>query len=52
MRTATQSVTIVLICAARMASVQLEPSCVEHSPERRGEIGCSLVEKKPLPPDL
>jgi quercetin dioxygenase-like cupin family protein len=35
-----------------MASAQLEPSCVENSPERRGEIGCSLVENKPLPPDL
>lgn len=31
-----------------MASPQLEPSCVENSPERRGEIGCSLVENKPL----
>jgi quercetin dioxygenase-like cupin family protein len=35
-----------------MALAQLEPSCVENSPERRGEIGCSLVENKPLPPDL
>ena len=52
MRAATLSVTIVLICSARMASAQLEPSCVENSPERRGEIGCSLVENKPLPPDL
>jgi len=51
MRAATLSVTIVLICSARMASAQLEPSCVENSPERRGEIGCSLVENKRLPPD-
>ena len=35
-----------------MAWAQLEPSCVEDSPERRGEIGCSLVENKPLPPGL
>ena len=52
MRAATLSMTIVLICSARMVSAQLEPSCVENSPERRGEIGCSLVENKPLPPDL
>jgi quercetin dioxygenase-like cupin family protein len=31
---------------------QLEPSCVANSPERRGEIGCSLLEDKPLPPSL
>ena len=26
--------------------------CVENSPERRGEIGCSIVENKPLPNTL
>jgi quercetin dioxygenase-like cupin family protein len=52
MRALMLSVTIVLICSARMAWAQLEPSCVENSPERRGEIGCSLVENKPLPPGL
>lgn len=31
---------------------QLEPSCEKNSPERRGEIGCSLVENKPLPEGL
>src|SRR5215831_6900870 len=31
---------------------QEEPVCVENSPERRGEIGCSVVEKKLLPADL
>jgi quercetin dioxygenase-like cupin family protein len=31
---------------------QEEPVCVENSPERRGEFGCSIVEKKPLPPDI
>ena len=40
------------ILSARMAWAQLEPAFVEHSPERRGEIGCSLIENKPLPPDL
>lgn len=31
---------------------QLEPACVADSPERRGEIGCSLVETKLLPAGL
>ena len=35
------------ILMAKTASAQLEPSCVADSPERRGEIGCSLVENKP-----
>jgi quercetin dioxygenase-like cupin family protein len=34
------------------ASLQEEPLCVENSPERRGEIGCSIVENKPLPTNL
>jgi quercetin dioxygenase-like cupin family protein len=46
------SVTLLLMCSTRTAWAQLEPSCVENSPERRGEIGCSLVENKPLPPGL
>lgn len=28
---------------------QEEPACVADSPERRGEIGCSIIETKPLP---
>src|SRR5258707_15792243 len=36
----------------RSASAQVEPACVENSPERRGEIGCSLVENKVLPATL
>jgi quercetin dioxygenase-like cupin family protein len=43
---------VFLIFTIRTASAQLEPSCVENSPERRGEIGCSLVENKPLPTSL
>ena len=31
---------------------QEEPLCVENSPERRGEIGCSIVETKLLPAEL
>src|SRR5262245_48589497 len=31
---------------------QEEPVCVENSPERRSEIGCSIVESRLLPADL
>jgi quercetin dioxygenase-like cupin family protein len=43
---------VLLILMAGSASAQLEPACMENSPERRGEIGCSLVENKPLPATL
>lgn len=43
-----------ILCALTTSTVhaQLEPSCQKDSPERRGEIGCSLVENKPLPEGL
>jgi quercetin dioxygenase-like cupin family protein len=34
------------------AAAQLMSTCVENSSERRGEIGCSIIESKPLPEDL
>lgn len=34
------------------AEAQLAPRCIENSPERRGELGCSIIETKLLPPDL
>jgi hypothetical protein len=43
---------VLLILMAKTTSAQLEPSCEKNSPERRGEIGCSLVENKPLPEGL
>jgi len=43
---------IVLTIAASTVHAQLESSCEKNSPERRGEIGCSLVENKPLPEGL
>ena len=43
---------VLLILISTTASAQLEPPCVENSPERRGEIGCSIVENKPLPETL
>ena len=44
--------TILSALAASTVYGQLEPSCQKDSPERRGEIGCSLVENKPLPVGL
>ncbi len=40
---------LLLIFVSRVARAQEEPLCVENSPERRGEFGCSIVEIKPLP---
>ena len=34
------------------AAAQLAPRCIEDSPERRGELGCSIIETKLLPADL
>jgi quercetin dioxygenase-like cupin family protein len=46
------SITLGLLLIAGIARPQEEPVCVENSPERRGEIGCSIVERKPLPSSL
>jgi hypothetical protein len=43
---------VLFILMAKTAAAQLEPACIANSPERRGEIGCSLVENKPLSADL
>jgi quercetin dioxygenase-like cupin family protein len=43
---------LLLTVTASTTYGELEPSCVKDSPERRGEIGCSLVENKPLPATL
>jgi quercetin dioxygenase-like cupin family protein len=43
---------VLLAFMTKSASAKLEPPCVENSPERRGEIGCSIVENKPLPETL
>ena len=40
------------LLTANMAAAQLMATCVENSLERRGEIGCSIIEKKPLPEGL
>jgi quercetin dioxygenase-like cupin family protein len=41
-----------LVCLSRQLWAQEEPLCVENSPERRGEIGCSVIETKLLPPNM
>jgi hypothetical protein len=43
---------VALTMAASTVHAQLEPSCEKNSPERRGEIDCSLVENKALPQGL
>ena len=44
--------TVLLTFVITPARAELEPSCAENSPERRGLIGCSLVENKPLAGEL
>ena len=49
------SVVAVIALAAlnvNAAEAQLMSTCTENSPERRGELGCSIVETKLLPADL
>ena len=46
------SVVFVALFVTGIGRAQEEPVCVENSPERRGEIGCSIVEKKTLPTTL
>src|SRR5688572_20051053 len=46
------AVTLVSLLTASTAAAQLMSTCVENSPERRGEIGCSIVESKALPDGL
>lgn len=41
-----------LMFVNQQLKAQEEPLCVEDSPERRGEIGCSVIETKLLPSNL
>lgn len=45
-------VMLLSMLTAKTGQAQQAPHCVENSPERRGEIGCSIIEKKLLPADL
>lgn len=40
------------VLTPKTAVAQLMSTCVENSPERRGEIGCSIIESKVLPDGL
>ena len=46
------AVAVLFIFLQKVACAELEPKCVENSPERRGEFGCSYIEDKPLPVSL
>ncbi len=52
--TACSAIAVMALSAltANMATAQLMPTCVENSPERRGELGCSIIENKLLPDGL
>jgi len=43
---------IAFLIVTRHVAAELEPKCTADSPERRGEIGCSYVDDKPLPGPL
>jgi quercetin dioxygenase-like cupin family protein len=45
-------VTLLSVLTANPAEAQVMSTCVENSPERRGELGCSIVETKVLPDGL
>ena len=45
-------VAVLSILTPRTAATQLMSTCVPDSPERRGEIGCSIIQSKPLPEGL
>jgi quercetin dioxygenase-like cupin family protein len=41
--------TLLSLLTANTAAAQLMSTCAENSPERRGEIGCTIIESKVLP---
>jgi quercetin dioxygenase-like cupin family protein len=49
---ATYVVILLSAVVATKTTAQLASSCVENSPERRGEFGCSIIENKLLPERL
>jgi quercetin dioxygenase-like cupin family protein len=53
-RTACGAIAVMLLSAltGNTAAAQLMTTCVENSPERRGEIGCSIIQGKMLPDGL
>jgi len=49
---ATCIVIMLALVIANTTAAQLARPCVENSPERRGEFGCSIIENKLLPEGL
>jgi quercetin dioxygenase-like cupin family protein len=49
---ATCVVIVLALVIAHTTTAQLASPCVENSPERRGEFGCSIIENKLLPEGL
>jgi quercetin dioxygenase-like cupin family protein len=45
-------VTVLMILTTNTVSAQLMSTCVADSPERRGEIGCTIIQSKTLPEGL
>lgn len=45
-------VILLSVVVANTTTAQLASPCVENSPERRGEFGCSIIENKLLPEGL
>jgi hypothetical protein len=43
---------VLSLLTTNTAAAQLMSTCVPNSPERRGEIGCSIIENKLLPDGL
>jgi quercetin dioxygenase-like cupin family protein len=43
---------LMTVLGVSAASAQLMTTCAEHSPERRGELGCTIVATKALPDRL
>ncbi|MCI0353195.1 MAG: SgcJ/EcaC family oxidoreductase [Acidobacteriales bacterium] len=54
MHSASSAIAVILlsVLTANRAVAQLMSTCVENSPERRGKVGCSIIENKLLPVDL
>jgi hypothetical protein len=44
-----QALMLTSVLTANTAAAQLMSTCVANSPERHGEIGCSIIESKVLP---
>jgi len=49
---ATYFAILLSVAVATTTSAQLASPCMENSPERRGEFGCSIIENKLLPKGL